>query len=86
LGVSDRVAADVALGLGVLHLDTEDAFDRAVRAGRSLLAAGADVVVLGCTGMTHMQARLEAELGVPVVDPCRAAVEAARLAVNGAGS
>ena len=85
MGVRDRVAADIALGLGVLELDTEDAFARAVEAGRELVAAGADVVVLGCTGMTHMQARLESELAVPVVDPCRAAVDAARAALAEAG-
>jgi Asp/Glu/hydantoin racemase len=82
LGVQDRVVADIALGLGVLELDTEDAFDAAQRAGRALVSEGADVVVLGCTGMTHMQARLEESLGVPVVDPCLAAVEDARLAVE----
>lgn len=82
LGVEDRVVADIALGLGVLELDTEQAFDRALRAGRDLVAAGADVIVLGCTGMTHMQGRLERELGTPVVDPCRAAVDAARRALG----
>lgn len=78
LGVADRIAADIPLGLGVLELDTAEAFDRAKAAGHDLVRAGADVVVLGCTGMTHMQAKLEDELGVPVVDPCRAAVAAAR--------
>lgn len=78
LGLEDVVVADIALGLGVLELDTEDAFERAQKAGRELVAAGAEVVVLGCTGMTHMQARLAETLGVPVVDPCLAAVVAAR--------
>lgn len=78
LGVDDRVVADIALGLGVLELDTEDAFEQAHRAGQELVGAGADVVVLGCTGMTHMRTRLEEALGVPVVDPCLAAVDAAR--------
>lgn len=78
LGVADKVAADVALGLGVLKLDTADAYAKALEAGRTLVTVGADVVVLGCTGMTHMQDRLAGELGVPVIDPCRAAVEIAR--------
>jgi len=46
------------------------------------LTVGADVIVLGCTGMTHMQQRLSPTLGVPVIDPCRAAVEIARDALE----
>jgi Asp/Glu/hydantoin racemase len=82
LGVQDQVVADIPLGLGVLELDTVEAFDRARRAGLELVEAGADVVVLGCTGMTHMQGRLREVLGVPVVDPCLAAVEDARRAIT----
>ena len=82
LGVGDRVVADVALGLGVLELDTPEAYEAALAVGRSLLAAGADVIVLGCTGMTHMETRLRDELGVAVIDPCRAAVETARHALQ----
>jgi Asp/Glu/hydantoin racemase len=78
LGVAGRIAADVAVGLGVLELDTAEAYEKALDAGRALVTVGADVVVLGCTGMTHMQDRLAAALGVPVIDPCRAAVEIAR--------
>ncbi len=78
LGVQDRVVADIPLGLGVLELDTEEAFGKALRAGRDLVSSGAEVVVLGCTGMTRMQARLESALGIPVIDPCLAAVEDAR--------
>lgn len=83
LGVIDRVVADVPLGLGVLELDTPQAYGAALEAGRSLLEAGADVIVLGCTGMTHMEARLRDELGVLVIDPCRAAVETARRVLDG---
>lgn len=82
IGVTDSVVADVPLGLGVLELDNENAYLAAAEAGRSLLASGADVVVLGCTGMTHMEDRLSQELGVPVIDPCRAAVETARQALT----
>ncbi len=82
LGVADRVVADIPLGLGVLELDTPAAYEAALAAGRDLLAAGADVIVLGCTGMTHMESRLQEELGMPVIDPCRAAVSAARRALE----
>lgn len=82
LGVDDRVVADVALGLGVLELDTPEAYQAALSAGRSLVEAGADAIVLGCAGMTHMESRLSEELGVPVIDPCRAAVQTARRALQ----
>ncbi len=78
LEVEDSVVADIALGLGVLELDTEAAYRRAQRAGTELVSAAVDVVILGCTGMTHMRARLEEAIGVPVVDPCLAAVDAAK--------
>lgn len=83
LGVSDAVVADIPLGLGVLELDTPEAESRAVRAGIELIDAGADVIVLGCTGLTHMQENLAEMLGVPVVDPCLAAVETAEVTLAG---
>lgn len=83
LGVEDSIVADVAVGLGVLELNTDEAYDRTERVAKQLVATGADVVVLGCTGMTHMQARLEETLGIPVIDPCRAAVDAAYEEVGG---
>lgn len=83
LGISDRVAGDIAVGLGVLELDTEEARERVRAAGEALVTAGAGAVVLGCTGMTHMQGRLEAHLQVPVIDPCQAAVSLAEEAING---
>ncbi|NND02168.1 MAG: Asp/Glu racemase [Acidimicrobiia bacterium] len=82
IGATELIAADIPLGLGVLELDTPQAFERALAAGRLLIEAGADVIVLGCTGMTHMESRLEGALGVPVVDPCRAAIELARRTIE----
>lgn len=83
LGVTQNVIADIPLEMGVLELDSAEAYERAVDAGLRLVAGGADVIVLGCTGMTHMQERLESALGVPVVDPCRAGVARARQALVG---
>lgn len=82
LGLADRIVAEAPLGLGVLELNTPDAVTAALAAGRELLDSGADVIVLGCTGMTHMEAQLREEFGVPVIDPCRAAVEIARRALT----
>jgi len=79
--ISEQIRQAVVLAdpdTGVLELDTAEAYEKALAAGRTLVTIGADVIVLGCTGMTHMQDRLAAGLGVPVIDPCRAAVEIAR--------
>ena len=43
--------------------------ERMVSAGRRLAAQGAEVIVLGCAGMTRHQALLQDELGIPVLDP-----------------
>lgn len=83
LGVLERVVGDLPLNRGVLDLNDEAAYLAARDAGRQLVELGADVIVLGCAGMTHMEVRLEAELGVAVVDPCRAAVARARRALAG---
>lgn len=83
LGLASRVVADIAVGHGVLELHTPQAVAD-VRATARLLVEehGADVVILGCAGLTHLRAGLEAELGVLVVDPCRAAVGAALTALQ----
>jgi allantoin racemase len=43
---------------------------------------GADVLVLGCAGMAQYRAGLEAEVGLPVIDPTQAAVTMAIGAVR----
>ena len=35
---------------------------------------GADVLIMGCAGMARYRARLEAAVGLPVIDPTQAAV------------
>ena len=82
LGLERHVVGDVAVGLGVLELDTPDAYERVRDAGNRWLAIGATALILGCTGMTHMVERLTDELGVPVIDPCQAGAAAAASSVN----
>jgi Asp/Glu/hydantoin racemase len=51
--------------------------------GRALMEKdGADVIVMGCTGMVRHRRPLEAALGVPVIDPTQAAVAMAIGAVQ----
>lgn len=76
MGLSDRLAADLAIELGVVELaDEARTLERMVTVGRSLRAAhGADVVVMGCAGMARYRARVESAIGIPVVEPTQAAV------------
>lgn len=76
MGVHGRLAGERALGLRVHELAEESAtWQRLLAVGRALVQEdGAGAVILGCAGMAHWRARLEAELGVPVIDPTQAAV------------
>ncbi|QNP73314.1 Asp/Glu/hydantoin racemase [Streptomyces roseirectus] len=77
-GVARNCAAVVSTGLGVLELTdparTEAAFLNAAEHAR---AAGAEVLVLGCAGMTGLQQVVAEKLGMPVVDGVGAAVKLA---------
>ena len=84
IGVSARIVADIATGRGVLDLESEDAYRDVLGTGRKLAGAGAEAVVLGCTGMTHLRARLQTDLGMPVIEPCRAALTLAASALRDA--
>ncbi|MEM9046440.1 MAG: aspartate/glutamate racemase family protein [Pseudomonadota bacterium] len=79
MGVMSRFAGDRALGLGVAELaDPDRTFQRMVEVGEALRDQdGAEVLILGCAGMADYRARLEADLGIPVIDSCQAAVSMA---------
>jgi Asp/Glu/hydantoin racemase len=83
LGLAARLAAERPLDLRVHELADEGrTWERLLQVGRGLKDRdGADVVILGCAGMARYRARLEAELGLPVVDPTQAAVTMALGAV-----
>ena len=76
LGVGTRLAGDRAVGIGVTGLaDETGTLDRLTATGKALCDEdGADVLVLGCAGMSRYRERLEDSLAVPVVDPVQAAV------------
>jgi Asp/Glu/hydantoin racemase len=79
MGVTARCAGDRALNLGVGQL-AEPALTlaRMIEVGTELRDSdGADVLILGCAGMAGYRADLEQRLGLPVIDPCQAAVSMA---------
>ena len=74
MGLDGRLAAEVALNVPMDDLlDPMAARAALVQAGRDCAAAGAGVLVLGCTGMAHHRAAVEQAAGVPVIEPCQAA-------------
>lgn len=75
LGLESRLANDRAINSGVAGLTDHGVVDRIVEVGRQLRDLdGANVLILGCAGMGHFRKEIEAQLGIPVVDPAQAAV------------
>lgn len=79
LGLEQRFAGDIAIGIGVTGLSNEtETFGRLEEVGKKLIKdKGADTLVLGCAGMARYRTRLQESLGVAVVDPAQAAVSQA---------
>lgn len=76
MGVGQRLAGDLPIGLGVTALgDAQATLSRMIEIGRRLRDShGADVLVMGCAGMARYRAALEAAVEIPVVEPTQAAV------------
>jgi allantoin racemase len=83
LGLGERLAGELPLDISVDQSANDPAaMDRIVKMGQRLIdELGAEVVILGCAGMTaHKKPAAEA-LRVPVIEPVEAAVEAALAAI-----
>ena len=76
MGVGQRLAADLPIGLGVTELAQErTTMSRMIDVGRRLRDRhGAEVLVMGCAGMARYRADLEGAVQIPVVEPTQAAV------------
>jgi Asp/Glu/hydantoin racemase len=84
-GLSNMLAADLALNLGVLDLeDKSRARPRIEKVGKQLVKEhAATSIILGCAGMGIHREWLQKLLGIPVIDPCWAG---AAMAVAALGS
>jgi allantoin racemase len=73
-----------ATGIPVVELETDpQAYATVLSAARAALVSdGSDVIVLGCAGMADLCARLQHDLGVPVIDGVAAATVTARSLVE----
>jgi allantoin racemase len=76
MGLLERLAGERSLEMSVAETASgEKTLAKMIAIGRELHHLdGADVIVMGCAGMARHRAHLEAELGVPVIDPTQAAV------------
>ena len=76
LGISTHIAGDLSINLRVDELKNPDStFKRLQLTGERLRREhNADVLILGCAGMSQYRARLERQMEIPVIDPCQAAV------------
>ncbi len=77
LGFGDKLIALEGIDLGVLDIDKdiELTVKKLVEASRRALEKGAEVIVLGCTGLAGLAEKVEREISVPVVDPSGAAIK-----------
>ncbi len=74
MGLEGRLAAEVALNVSMdTLLEPEAARTRLIEAARGCAAAGAETIILGCTGMAHHRVAVEDAIGLPVIEPCQAA-------------
>ena len=82
LEARSRCVGVSAIGLEFYELidDPADTLSRLETASRSLLEKGAEAILLGCMsfGFHPFAAQLQERLGIPVIDPLRAGVAAAK--------
>ncbi|MEM9144996.1 MAG: aspartate/glutamate racemase family protein [Pseudomonadota bacterium] len=76
LGLIGRLAAERALNMSVAETASgTGTLERMVVVGEALRDQdGAGAVIMGCAGMARHRRPLEDALGVPVIEPCQAAV------------
>jgi allantoin racemase len=78
MGLGTRYAGSWPIDATAEETTGSAILDRLAEAGRCLVRErGADVLVLGCAGMVHHRAALEALTGRPVVEPTQQAAAAA---------
>jgi allantoin racemase len=83
-GLATRLASIHSFGVDVpdLQLDREKTVSRLLSAARDGLDAGAEVLVVGCTGAHGFHEVLQSALHLPVIEPGIAALKFAELAVE----
>jgi len=78
LGVERRLAS--AIGVDIPVLDLEENADKTVEeitaaAKRAIEQDGAEVIILGCTGMAPLAQKIRKQLNVPLIEPAAATLK-----------
>ncbi len=75
MGVTDRLAGELAIGLTVAELSDRDrTLKRMIDTGKRLRdERQANTIVMGCAGMAVFRDPLQEALGIPVIEPTQAA-------------
>ncbi len=83
-GLEKRCAGIQTMELPVLtmHRDREATMAGLMAAGRALAAGGAEVLILGCAGLTTYRQSFEQQIAMPVIDPVQAGCWQLRLLVE----
>jgi allantoin racemase len=84
-GLCERYAGTEGLSMRVLTLDADRAatLEALVAASGRLLSRGADVLLLGCAGLTAFRDALSTKVGAVVIDPVDAGCRMLRALVEG---
>ena len=88
MGLQQRFAADLAIGLGIAELgDEQRVLERMTATAERLRDQHcADVIVMGCAGMARFRGPLAAAIDLPVIEPTQTAVTMAVGMVRLAGA
>ena len=70
-GMQARSAGSIAINMSVLDVERnkEQAVEKLINVGRIVKERGAEVLILGCAGMTGVSDAVEKRLGIRVLDP-----------------
>lgn len=85
MGIEQKLAGAIGVDMPVLELkkDLKKTARYLIDAARNLIdSKGAEVIVLGCTGMAPVARIVKKELEVPVIEPMAAAFKVAELTVG----
>lgn len=85
LGVEAKLASAIGVDIPVLDLekDPEKTIDEIVRAAEETIERdGAEVIILGCTGMAALSQKARERLSVPLIEPAATTLKMAELLVK----
>lgn len=74
-GLQDRLAGIFSINMSVIDAESDQnkTVQRLIETGKKAVSKGAEVLILGCAGMTGFGGPVGRALGVPVVDPVESA-------------